>query len=95
MPSEVREYLSKALSYIEQESFGRRDAPRVRLSPDTYEDGVGAVSGTLEVSIRTRSNDEALIQREAFDGLKSKTDVDDMLARALSVLLMNHSEWPR
>jgi hypothetical protein len=95
MSSEVRQYLNTALSYIEQESFGRRDAPRVRLSPDTCEDGVGAVSGALVISIRTRKGDELLIQREPFAGLKSKTEVDDMLARALSVLLMNHSEWPR
>jgi hypothetical protein len=88
-------YLTSVLGHIQQESFGRRDAPQVRLSPDTHDDADGAVSGALEIRIRTRNGDEPLIQREAFEGLKSKAEVDDLLARTLSVLLMNHMDWPR
>jgi hypothetical protein len=95
MPSEARRYLDTVLSHIEQESYGRREAPQVRLSGDTHEDSDGAVSGALEVYIRTRSGNEPTIQREAFSGLMSKSDIDDLLARTLSMLLMNHAEWPR
>jgi hypothetical protein len=95
MASDVRHYLDTALAHIEQESFGRRDAPQVRLSPDTREESDGAVTGALEIRIRTRSGEEPRIQRETFSGLKSKSEIDDLLARTLSVLLMNHTEWPR
>lgn len=91
----ARDHLDAALRYIAQESFGRRDAPRVTLSPDTHQESDGSVTGALEVRIRTRSGEELLIQREGFTGLKSKVEVDDLLARTLSVLLMNHPDWPR
>jgi hypothetical protein len=95
MPSEVRQYLDTALSFIEQERIDRRAAPRVRLSSDTHEDRIGTVNGALEISIRTAGGDEPVILREVFTNLRSKEDVDDMLARALSVLLMNHADWLR
>jgi hypothetical protein len=88
-------YLASVLGHIQQESFGRRDAPQVRLSPDAHENADGSVSGALEIYIRTRAGEEPLIQREPFEGLKSKTEIDDLLARTLSVLLMNHTDWPR
>lgn len=92
---DLRAYLDTALLHIGQESFGRRDAPQVRLSPETHENIDGSLTGALEVRIRTRKGDEPVIQRETFEDLKSKTDVDDLLARTLSVLLMNHMDWPR
>ncbi|MCZ7594390.1 MAG: hypothetical protein M5U16_05315 [Hyphomicrobium sp.] len=95
MSSDVRTYLDTVLSRIEEESFGQRDAPRVSLSGDTRQDGDGGWSGVLEVRIHTRSGDMPIIQREPFAGVQSREEVDDLLARLLSVLLMNHAEWPR
>jgi hypothetical protein len=95
MTSDTKAYLDTVLSRIAQESFGRRDAPQVSLSPETAEDADGAVSGALEVRIRTRAGEHPVIQRDEFRSLKSRQDVDDMLANSLSVLLMNHAEWPR
>jgi len=95
MTSEAKQHLERALSQMAQENFGRRAAPVVTLSSDTHEDADGALTGALEVRIRTRSGEEPLIQRESFTGLKSKVEVDDLLARTLSVLLMNHVDWPR
>jgi hypothetical protein len=95
MASDLRRYLDTALGHIEQESFGRRDAPRVSLSSDTCEETDGALTGALEIHIQTRKGDSPMIQREAFTSLRSKNDIDDLLARALSVLLMNHTNWPR
>jgi hypothetical protein len=91
----ARDHLDTALRHIAQESFGRRDAPRVTLSPDTRQQADGSLTGALEVRIRTRNGDEPLIHREMFTGLSSKTEIDDLLARTLSVLLMNHVDWPR
>jgi acetyltransferase-like isoleucine patch superfamily enzyme len=91
----IREYLDTVLMRIAQESFGRRDAPEVTLSPDRAEDTSGALTGVLEIRIRTRDGKNPVIQTEAFTALRTKEEVDDMLARALSILLMNHSEWPR
>jgi acetyltransferase-like isoleucine patch superfamily enzyme len=91
----VRDYMNTVLVRIAQESFGRRDAPEVTLSPDTTEDARGALTGVLEMRIRTRDGKDPVIQREAFSALRSKEDVDDVLAHALSILLMNHAEWPR
>lgn len=93
--SGVRAYLDTALGRIRQESFGRRDAPQVSLSDDTTEDADGSLSGTLEIRIRTRADETPLIQRDEFSKLTSREDVDDMLSRSLSVLLMNHADWPR
>ena len=95
MSSDVRTYLDTVLGRIGQETFGRRDAPQVSLSGDTHEDGDGALAGALEIHIRTRNGEMPLIQREPFSELRSREDVDDLLARALSVLLMNHADWPR
>jgi hypothetical protein len=95
MSESVRYYLGTVLGRIQQESFGRRDAPQVTLSSDTAEDSEGALTGALEIRIRTRNGDTPLIQREAFSKLKSRRDVDDLLGQTLSVLLMNHAEWPR
>jgi len=91
----ARDHLDTALRHIAQESFGRRDALRLTLSPDTHHESDGSVTGALEVCIRTPSGEEVLIQHESFTGLKSKVEVDDLLARTLSVLLMNHADWPR
>lgn len=95
MPSATWQYLLATLAHIEQESFGPRAAPRVSLSSETHEDNSGAVSGVIEIRIRTRTGEEPLIRRESFSGLACKDDVHDMLARTLSVLLMNHPDWPR
>ena len=86
--SDVRAYLDAALDRIGQESFGRRDAPQVSLSDDTTEDVDGSISGALEIRIRTRTGEMPLIQRDEFSKLRSREDVDDMLGRSLSVLLM-------
>jgi hypothetical protein len=95
MAERVLDYLDTVLGRIQQESFGRRDAPQVTRSSDTVEDSDGAISGALEIRIRTRNGETPLIQREPFFKLKSRENVDDLLGEALSVLLMNHAEWPR
>jgi hypothetical protein len=95
MTSEPQQYLERALSHIAQENFGRRAAPMVALSSDTHQEADGSVTGALEIHIRTRNGEARLIQRAPFTRLNSKTQIDDLLARTLSVLLMNHADWPR
>jgi hypothetical protein len=92
---DAKAYLDTALKRIEQESFGQRAAPRVSLSADTHLDHGSGWTGTLEVRIRTRDGAEPIIQEERFAGIRSRGDVDDLLASTLSVLLMNHDKWPR
>ena len=89
------QHLERALAQIAQENFGRRSGPVVTLSSDTREEADGSLSGALEIRIRIRSGESPLIQRESFTGLTSRSEVDDLLARTLSVLLMNHTDWPR
>ena len=89
------QHLERALAQIALEDFGRRSGPVVTLSSDTREEADGSLTGALEIRIRTRNGESPLIQRESFAGLKSRLEVDDLLARTLSVLLMNHADWPR
>jgi hypothetical protein len=51
--------------------------------------------GAIEVHIRTRAGGEPLIHREPFENVATRDDVDDVFSRALSVVLMNHNDWPR
>jgi hypothetical protein len=95
MTSDALEYLGHALSHIAQENFGRRAAPMVTLSSDTHQEIDGSVTGALEIHIQMRSGEARLIQRAPFTALNSKTEIDDLLAQTLSVLLMNHASWPR
>ncbi|MFN3656982.1 MAG: acyltransferase [Pseudolabrys sp.] len=91
----IRAYLDMVVARIAQDSFGQRAGPIVTLSEDTAEaPGIG-VSGSVEVRIARRDGTPALLHREAFMGLKSRDDVDDLFARVLSVVLMNHTDWPR
>lgn len=89
------DYVEEVLGRIARDSFGQRDAPVVSLSEDTRKDASGALSGTLEVHIRTRNGETPLIHTERFSELGSRKEVDDLFARALSVVLMNHAKWPR
>jgi hypothetical protein len=93
--SEARRHLETALRHIAQQSFGRRDAPQVSLSSDTRDEPDGSLTGAIEIRIHTRNGDNPLIQSEPFSRVRSRDDVDDLLARTLSVLLMNHTSWPR
>jgi hypothetical protein len=95
MTSDPKHYLDRALAHIAQENFGRRVAPVVTLSSDTHQEANGSLNGALEIRICTLNGEKRLIQRETFIGLNSKTEIDDLLARTLSVLLMNHADWPR
>jgi hypothetical protein len=95
MTTEAKKYLERALSHLAQENFGRRAGPVVALSNDTHEELDGSLTGALEVRIRKRNGESPLIQRQSFIGLSSTSEVDDLLARTLSVLLMNHADWPR
>lgn len=95
MTAEAKQHLERALAHIAQENFGRRAGPVVTLSNDTREDADGSLTGALEIRIRRRNGESPLIQRESFTGLNSRSEVDDLLARTLSVLLMNHADWPR
>jgi hypothetical protein len=92
---DARDYLETVIARIAQDRFGQRGAPMVRLSSDTAEVPGEGLKGALEVRVRTRAGDEPLIHREAFAGVRTHADVDDVFARALSVVLMNHAEWPR
>lgn len=89
------DYVEEVLGRIARDSFGQRDAPVVSLSEDTREDPGGGLSGTLEVHVRTRKGEMPLIHAEPFSKLGSREEVDDLFARALSVVLMNHAKWPR
>jgi len=95
MTTEAKQYLERALSYIAQENFGRRAGPVVTLSSDAHQEADGSLTGALEVRIRKRDGESPVIQRESFTALSSRSEVDDLLARTLSVLLMNHPAWPR
>jgi len=95
MKDAVLAYLTSALSHIAQESFGRRAAPVVTLSSDTHQEADGSLTGALEIRILTRGGEQPLIQRATFTKLSSKSEVDDLLGCTLSVLLMNHADWPR
>lgn len=83
------------LTRLRQDQFGRRAAPTVSLSPDTVDIPGGGLRGAIEVRIKTRNGDQQLIHREPFDNVVTREEVDDVFARALSVVLMNHSDWPR
>ena len=91
----VRDYFLEAIDRLTQDSFGQRNAPIVSLSEDTRDEPDGCLSGSLEVHVRTRNGAMPLIHTEAFCNVKGRQDVDDVLARALSVVLMNHAKWPR
>ena len=93
--TDARSYLDTVIARIAQDRFGKRGAPMVRLSSDTAEVPGEGLKGALEVRVLTRAGDEPLIHREAFTGVKTRAEVDDVFARALSVVLMNHAEWPR
>ena len=88
-------YVQQVLARIAQDKFGQRDAPIVSLSADTRAVEDEGLSGALEVHIRRRTGEVELIHAEPFSRLQSQTDVDDVFARALSVVLMNHAKWPR
>lgn len=91
----VRAYLDTVVARIAQDSFGQRAAPVVTLSEDTADvPGLG-LRGAVEVRISKRDGSQVLFQREAFEGLKTRDDIDDLFARVLSVVLMNHTDWPR
>ena len=89
------DYIEQVLDRIGRDSFGQREAPVISLSEDTREDPSGGLSGTLEVHVRTRKGEMPLIHAEPFSKLGSREEVDDLFARALSVVLMNHAKWPR
>jgi hypothetical protein len=95
MTIDAKHYLERALSHIAQDNFGRRAGPVVTLSSDTHREADGSLTGALEVRVRRRNGESPLIQRESFTALNSRSEVDDLLARTLSVLLMNHPDWPR
>ncbi len=95
MTQSARHYMDTVLTRLQQDQYGRRAAPTVSLSPDTADLPGGGLRGTIEVRIRTRDGDERVIHREPFDNVVTNEQVDDVFARTLSVVLMNHSDWPR
>jgi hypothetical protein len=88
-------YVQQILGRISQDKFGQRDAPVISLSKDTYELPGGELAGAVEVHIRTRDGNAPLIHAERFSNLRTRDEVDSLIARTLSVVLMKHAEWPR
>lgn len=68
---------------------GRLEAHAAEGSPN------GALAGALEIFAQAQEGEDVLIHHEAFDGVDSAEKVDDVLARALSIVLMKHANWPR
>lgn len=92
--SYIFDYMEIVRQRIAQDKFGKRDAPVIHISPHTSEAEGDGLFGTIEVYVRQRSGDTVLIHREPFAAVRTKEDVDDVFARALSWVLMNHTKWP-
>jgi len=91
--TDLRPYLHTILKQIAEDASARSGAPVPQLLSDS-EDEAG-MSGILDISVLTEAGSLASIYQETFSGLRTRTEVDDLLARGLSTALMLHRQWPR
>jgi len=87
--------LKRILAAIEQDSFGGRAAPMVRLAKNTSVGDDGVLQGGVEVFIKLRNGEEARLHEQSLDGVASLDTLKDAFAEALSIVLANHTSWPR
>jgi hypothetical protein len=85
---EIRAYLNLKL----QQSFSEEWDPERPTRFEVVDEGW--VTG-LRFFTRLRDGSWSLVHEEPPVPLATPEDVDDMLARGLSVFLMNHPGWPR
>lgn len=87
--------LHRILQTIQQDSFGGRAAPQVRLRDGSHVDDEGTAHGAIEVYIAQRNGEEAKLHEQSLDGVTSIDALKDTFAEALSIVLSKHTAWPR
>lgn len=92
---EIFQTLEHILNQIKQDSFGGREAPVTSLKDGTHVDDGGNLQGALLVHIKRRSGEIALLHEQTLDGIRDETALKDAFANSLSIVLSNHSKWPR
>ncbi|TVR11191.1 MAG: hypothetical protein EA385_01835 [Salinarimonadaceae bacterium] len=85
---ELRHYLDEKLRQAFSEEWDPKRPTRVEIVED------GELIG-LRFLARRRDGSWSAVHEEPHFALASRQDVDDFLARALSVFLMKHPGWPR
>lgn len=94
--SNLMKVLQKRIDFICSDSWENRDAPIVRLGDDVRVSGAGnRLTGRLEVLLPKRNGEMVLFDARELDGIVSETDIDDLLADVLSLVLSKHNKWPR
>jgi hypothetical protein len=92
---DLKAELQRILLAIQQDSFGGRAAPTVRMQENTLVDANGALQGGIEVYIRQRNGEEAKLHEQSLNGVASIDALKDAFAEALSIVLAGHTSWPR
>ena len=95
-PETLKGRFERKLAESFSASWGHRAPLTGRLVPETVEQqGTGGLEGAIEIYARADEGQDVLIHREAFDAVDSPDKVDDVIARALGIVLMKHPDWPR
>ena len=85
---EVLYYLSDKLSHAFSEEWDPARPTRVQVVDE------GCLTG-LRFFVKRRDGSWSLAHEELPVALATPADVDELLARALSIFLMKHPGWPR
>lgn len=88
----VRRKLDEA---FDSSQWGRAFSSRAVLDETTrFNPDAGGLVGGVSLYVTGRDGREALVHHEPMGVLRTTEDVDDWLARALSVFLEQHPRWP-
>ena len=90
----LEQQLQTILSRLLQDRFGNRDAPQVTVTDGTGICDDGTLYGAIEIRIRKRDGDMALLHRQSLDGIRDTQALKNAVAAALSQVLANHANWP-
>lgn len=87
--------LQAKVEQIHADNWGDKASPAIRLNCEVVEDpDSGRLTGRIKVYVSTEDGGEALMHERILNRIDTEEDVDDCLAETLSVVLMEHPNWP-
>ncbi len=87
-------FLETAIKHIQVDTWGKRGAPVVSLSEDTYFDlDENRLYGAIKIMVPSIDGHMKLLHTEIISGSKTIEEVQDHLSNGLSIVLSKHPRW--
>jgi hypothetical protein len=95
MPETLLARLQRKLAEAAADKAEHKNVQDIQLDDDTRLDGDGRLTGGLSFRVRDSKGAWHVVHRERMDGLLEASELDDVLARGISIFLMKHPSWPQ